>query len=226
MKQHFLIVANGPFLSVSHIQILAKNKIIIALDGAIEKCEKIKLMPNILLGDFDSLSKKTQEKWGVRETFNDISDTSNSYTGNFNLKIIPAKDQSKTDLEKAIAYCDTHHAATIDIVCATGGCMDHTLAALQALKINYRADRELILHTKTEKIFYLKNKKINLVGKIGDRVGITGFPKAILHSTGLIYNGNNTVIEFGITSSFCNQLASAQATLDVDGEALIIAQAA
>ena len=166
MKQHFLIIANGPFLSVSHIQKLAKNKIIIALDGAIEKCETINIVPNILLGDFDSISQKAREKWSIFEK---------EHAENF--KLISAEDQSKTDLEKAIVYCDAHNAETIDVVCATGGRMDHTLATLQTLKIHYRDSRKLILHTETENIFFIKNKKINITGKIGDYVGITGFPK-------------------------------------------------
>src|SRR3989338_10150730 len=196
MKQHFLIIANGPFLSVSHIQKLAKNKIIIALDGAIEKCETINIVPNILLGDFDSISQKAREKWSIFEK---------EHAENF--KLISAEDQSKTDLEKAIVYCDAHNAETIDVVCATDGRMDHTLATLQTLKIHYRDSRKLILHTETENIFFIKNKKINITGKIGDYVGITGFPKAQFTSSGLRYEGDQTAIAFGVTSSFCNQLA-------------------
>jgi len=56
----FLIIANGPSLTEKRIQTLSIGKTIVALDGAIEQLEKIKILLAIILGDFDSVSEKTR----------------------------------------------------------------------------------------------------------------------------------------------------------------------
>lgn len=214
---NYIIIANGPFIPSQLIREIMSEKIMIALDGAIQKLEKIHIQPTILLGDFDSIEIANHKKWGI------IENQHESYVGNFNIQIVPANNQSKTDLEKAIDYCDLHHAKTIDIICATDGRMDHTLGNLRLLKKVYRPNRPLHMHTATETIFYVENTTIEITGHVGSYCGIAAFPKACFSSTGLLFNGQNTELAFGMCDSFNNQLAEEKACIEIRGQALIIA---
>ena len=106
----FLIVGNGSFLASDIIQEAAQEKQIIALDGACETLARMGLMPHVILGDFDSVSDEGCQYWGIKETFHQIRDDSEPYTGHHGVKIVPAKDQLFTELMKAIRYCDENHA--------------------------------------------------------------------------------------------------------------------
>lgn len=49
------------------------QKIIIALDGASIKLAKMGILPDIILGDVDSLTW-AMSLWGIKQSFEDISD--------------------------------------------------------------------------------------------------------------------------------------------------------
>ena len=53
-------------------------------------------------------------------------------------------------------------------------------------------------------------------------VGILGFPKCIVNSTGLKYELKNSVLELGVAESISNRLVTSQARLSIKGEALVI----
>jgi len=218
-----IIIANGPFIPAKLIDEMIFGKTIIALDGAIHQLEKINIIPQILLGDFDSIDQQDYKKWGIRAGFDEISENEKSYLGNFNIQIVPAKNQLFSDLEKAIHYCDQLNAKTIDVICATDGRMDHTLNNLRALRREHKPNRSLQIYTATEKIFYVKDHSIEIMGDIGDYCGIAAFPEAHFSSQGLLFDGKNSILQFGFNDSFSNQLTQQNARIEIKGEALIIA---
>ncbi|MEC7135122.1 MAG: thiamine diphosphokinase [Candidatus Thermoplasmatota archaeon] len=103
-----LIVGNRP-LTRNIIQI-SKDKMIIAADGGADKLLEYEILPDKVIGDFDSISDKAATK---------LEDW-----------LILNKDIQKTDLEKAVDYAIERGSKKIQIVGWSGGRIDHTLAAL------------------------------------------------------------------------------------------------
>lgn len=218
--EKFLIVANGPFLARSIIEELADGRTIIALDGASDRLGRRGIIPNVILGDFDSVEENNV--WGIKQTFPGISANSAPYQGKYGVTIVPAKDQNQTDLSKAIRYCDRNGTSQIDIVCATGGRIDHSIGNIRSLRTHFKRGRPIFIHSEQQSLFCAKNEKTKLQGEPGDHCGVFAFPGATISSSGFKYDVGEYRLEYGISESSCNQIVSHTATIDVTGEVLVV----
>lgn len=209
---NFLIVANGQFLAKELIVEAARNKIIIALDGAAEKLRQMNIVPHVILGDFDSLSEEQMQYWGIKS----LTDEHEPYSGKEGVLIVPAYDQTYSDLEKAIHYCDQQRASSITIVCATAGRLDHHEHAMHILADYYRPDRSMWLHTDQQTLRYARDEEVVIHGQPGDKCGINAKHTGRVSSQGLKYECHHAEV------SFCNELSGKTATLTITGGALLI----
>ncbi len=212
----FIIIANGPFLDPDIIREAIQNRQIIALDGAADKLLAINIKPDVILGDFDSIHPQTQAYWGITQTFIAMSEYAKPYMGHHGVKIVPAKDQSTTDLVKAIQYCDQEQAQDISIICATGGREDHHEASKQALQTEYRANRPIILHSEQQTLRWAENETVTLQGEEGDHCGFVAHGAGHGHSIGLLYPCHH------IPVSLCNRLSQCDAQITIKGGALLM----
>lgn len=212
----FVIIANGPFLYRDIILEAVQNKQVIVLDGALNKLRWLQSKyVDCILGDFDSVDATAQDFWGITQSFHDITDASVPYTGMYNTLIVPAKNQDRTDLEKAIDYCDKHEASSITLLCAAGGRADHHEAVMRAMRHAYQPNRVITLHTEQQSLRYAQNEVVKFDGQVGDHCGFVSTNSGYATSNGLLYPCENH------HESFCNQLSSPQASLAVHGEALL-----
>lgn len=219
--QDWVIIANSPGMNVNHVQKYVGNKKVLVLDGAADYIRHTSIHPDVILGDFDSVTDKGY--WGITGTFHDIDDNSQPYEGHFDVLIVPAKDQDLTDLEKGILYCDAKEARSITIVNATaGGRMDHTLGNIGLLRKYDNPTRPLCILTETGCLEYIKDRTGKIEGKIGSDCAIMGYPEALMTTTGLKYNGQDYPLKLGLQESVCNTLASPVAVVSIKGEALLI----
>jgi thiamine pyrophosphokinase len=217
----YVIIANGDFLSKSFIQTMTHGKTIVALDGAVNKLLAFDIKPHIIVGDFDSLDTDTQRYWDITKTFNAMDVHSKPYLGRYDTLIVPSKDQSKTDLVKGIHYCDSQNASDIILLCALGGRIDHDEGNKRALRLEYKKSRPITLYTETHMLRYVKDETIHVTGKIHDKVAVLGYPRAVFSSTGLEYEGDDSALNFGY-DSICNALKNPQATIVIQGEAVVM----
>ncbi|VVC76450.1 hypothetical protein AQUSIP_17630 [Aquicella siphonis] len=218
----YLIVADGNFLAREILEEAAQNKTIIALDAAADKLARIGILPDILLGDFDCDTEAHAAYWGIRETFSRLDDNTSPYVGNHGVTIVPRKNQNLTDLIKAIRYSDEHQAASITLICATGGRLDHHEAALRSLRSEYKKERPLILHTEQQTLCYAKNDTCVIPGVSGDKCAILAFPQGMFTSEGLVYDVTDYKLEFGYSESYANALKNSRAIVTITGEALLM----
>lgn len=216
----WVIVANGSPFPVNELKESLKGRKVLALDGAVDRFKSLQLYPDYILGDFDSVEDPAY--WGISAIFSEIDEHHSPYRGNFGTIIIPAGDQNYSDLEKGIIYCDEAKASSLLIVQATGGRMDHTLVNIGLLKKHYRPDRDLIIVTEKEQIFYLCNAEIVIEGGVGEYCAIMGYPQALMTTSGLAYNGNEYPLKLGVQESACNTIVDSKATISIQGEALVI----
>lgn len=219
--KHAVIVANGPFLAKEIIEEAVKNKHIVALDGAANRLAQIGILPNVVLGDFDSMPESGRNVWGLHKHFHDMSTTDSPYLGNYGVTIVPAKDQKHTDLTKAIHFCDTQGFDAITVICATGGRLDHHQATMTALRREYKKDRPILLHTEQQTVCFMKDGKLVVKGRPGDKVGISAYPSATVTTSGLLYELKDHALEIGMTESTCNELTGKTAQVHVQGEAIV-----
>lgn len=217
---HFAIVANGDFLVKEIITEALADKIVIALDGAADRLGALGFIPNIILGDFDSI--QTDNIWGIQKSFSDIHDADLPYTGNFNVLVVPAKNQLLTDLDKAIQYCDAHAAESITILCALGARQDHHEGTIRLLQKAYRPNRFIQLHSESQTLQFAKDETLTIFGQAGDKCGVLAFPRAIMSSQGLEYEAKDLELVFGLSENICNALLREKAMLTISGEALVV----
>jgi thiamine pyrophosphokinase len=111
-----LILANGEPPSWQRIhELLENHDLFLATDGAVHKAASLGVYPDLVTGDFDSISM-------------DVA------SGQFpNAEFVETLDQSHTDLEKAVQVAIDRGATFVTIAGATGGRIDHTLGNLSLL---------------------------------------------------------------------------------------------
>ena len=107
-----LIISGGEY---SPVKLKEKYDLIIACDKGYLYAKKMKIKPDIIIGDFDSspVPKFKKEKINI-------------------IKVSSVKDDTDTSL--AIKYALRNNYKNIDIICALGNRLDHTLANIQMLK--------------------------------------------------------------------------------------------
>lgn len=109
-----IIVANGLFPQSEHvIEIINNADKIICCDGAINNLLKHHIVPDVIIGDLDSISGFAK----------------NEFAG----KIVHISDQNTNDLTKAVNWCKENKIDDIIIVGATGKREDHAIANISLL---------------------------------------------------------------------------------------------
>lgn len=213
---HYVIIADGPFLPDPLIKTAIINHVVIALDGAVNHLQALDIIPDVILGDFDSIDSESQIHWGIRKTFSQLKLEDESYIGEYGVRIVPRLDQNFTDLEKAIQYCDQHAAEQITLLCATGGREDLHEGMKIAIQNAYRYNRPILVHTNTQTLRYAQDESIQFHGQCGDYCGFIGLNSGRCSSEGLIYECES------IAYSICNRMKFQTATIHVQGGAILI----
>lgn len=180
----------------------AQDARIIALDGAANKLARLGIMPDIILGDFDSFQEEA--------CFEKVE------------KII-LLDQNFTDLQKALKF-SKQNATSIHVVCALGGRLDHQQANIQSLQGDYSEYCPIYLHNEVQTLEFVRDKTVHIRGQHHDYCGLFGMPEAmmIVKNDGLEY-GSDTPYHLNQKqfSSSNRLVGDAGAIIEIKGEALV-----
>ena len=109
LLQKCLIISGGKF---DKIKLQDNYNLIIACDKGYVHASKLKISPDIIVGDFDS-SKMPRASANI-------------------IAVDPVKDDTDTGL--AVKYALRNGYKVIDIICALGGRIDHSLANISLMK--------------------------------------------------------------------------------------------
>ncbi|MDO8480539.1 MAG: thiamine diphosphokinase [Nanoarchaeota archaeon] len=153
------IIANGTVNDGTWLKRHLKG-VIIAADGGANTCRKQGIVPDYIVGDFDSAKPETLEFFKKKST------------------ILQDSDQNSTDLQKALKLAAKLKATNILVFGAIGNNLDHTMS--NVLSLNTKC---AMLDERHE--IYVVEKKIAVSGKPGDIVSII----ALTDVAGMTYAG-------------------------------------
>lgn len=115
-----LIITGGGFDEAFAVSFLSENRYdyVIAVDNGLSYARRLGICPDLIVGDMDTYGKKDLDEYRRR-----------------GVRVIPLEpEKDDTDTERAVREAVALGADT-DILCATGGRIDHLLANIHNLKI-------------------------------------------------------------------------------------------
>tara|TARA_Y100000768_G_scaffold379451_1_gene355218 strand:+ start:190 stop:825 length:636 start_codon:yes stop_codon:yes gene_type:complete len=147
-------------------KLLNGAKKIICIDGGADKLLKIGFEPTLIIGDLDSLDNDPK---------------------NYNCEVMKISNQSNTDLEKGLDWCQQNNIQTVALIGFTGLRDDHYLASLWSM-LHYSDRIAVTIISDQYKILCLKGLSKLHVSK-GQTISIiTSSPDTLIKTKGLKYN--------------------------------------
>jgi len=180
------------------------KRFLIAADGGANYLKKKNILPDIIIGDLDSISKSALNYFQTKK-----------------VKIEKIEEQDTTDFEKCLKFCIRKKLNDIVVLGATGIRPDQTLNNFSVLK-RY-SDRLRIKLVEDEfEIFFIK-RKIKFRYKPNQTVSFLGLPKADNVSTkGLEYLLSNEDLEFGVREGTLNKSVSDSVSISYGSGSILL----
>lgn len=175
---------------------------IVCADGGANKARRLGIRPNLIIGDLDSISSSTR-KYFAR------------------VPLIRLDSQNSTDLEKALDHLLKLDIRSADVLGATGGRPDHSLANFSILK-KYRKEISLrfIDPYGTLQIIEGKNR-LNL--GVGSLISLMPLGRCDgITTTGLKYALLSEALELGVREGTSNEVIASPVTINVKKGCLLI----
>ena len=204
-----LLVSGGSIESIKLLKEIAKDMdFIICADGGTDYCIKANLIPNIIIGDLDSISKKG---------LNFIEEN------NISIVKFPVK-KDNTDTELAIDYLIEKGFIDITLLGAIGSRMDHSLGNILLLKKlkDKNIKGKIIDH---HNIIYLVDNKLKVKSRANFYVSIIPITDNGIEVSlkGFEYPLFEAKLEFGSTLGISNSVSENYGFIEIhNGMALVI----
>lgn len=202
-----LIISSGKIENLKLLEkLVSENDFIVCADGGIDNIRKINKIPDLVIGDFDSISKDGLDF--IRER-------------NIKIEKFP-KMKDKTDTQLAIDILIERGFTDIEMTGVTGSRMDHTLANIFLLKdLNLRSINTKIVDDNNT--IYIVDDFLKL-GKLDNYISLVPISSEgiIVSLKGFLYNLDKKYIPFGSTMGISNEIKEALGTVQIHmGQALL-----
>lgn len=173
-NKHTVIIANGEFPKHYYPLACIKNSsYIICLDGALQASLNNNIIPDIIIGDGDSISDELKQHYAH--------------------SLIIYTDQNTNDLTKSINYCIKRGISEIKIVAATGKREDHTLGNISLL-LEYMSKVNVEMITDYG-VFTPISSTTKFESMLGQQVSIFNIDDSPITSINLKYSLNKLVLK-------------------------------
>lgn len=201
-----IIIANGDLPKKSVVTFLQKKNYstLICADGGANSAHKLKLIPDFIIGDFDSIDKN------IFKTFRSRS------------KFIKIKRQNDTDVEKCLKFAIKNKYDEVVLLGATGDRLDHSICNIGISLKYFEKIKISLVHKNSILVPY--SGIVNLNTEIGEIVSLYGFDsQTTIDSKGLKYQLKNVALPFGKKESTSNVAISNCVNLKIkNGIVLVI----
>jgi thiamine pyrophosphokinase len=201
-----IIVGNGYLPRKSEINKLLSLgfDFLIAADGGANSTRKIGILPNLIIGDFDSISNENLE-----------------YYQKMGIKTEQLKRQNDTDIEKAIKYLISKKVSKAIIFGGSGDRLDHTFGNIGNLLKYYEKIQLYLVHQKT--IVNVLFGEISIKTQIGETISLYGLDEFTKISTiGLKYELKNQALPFGEKDGTSNLAIQNPIKISSNGKILLM----
>lgn len=182
---------------------------IIAVDKGLESLYLLKILPNHIVGDFDS----------VNETIINFYNTKNIPIHKYN----PEKDYTDTDI--AIKLAISLNSTNITIIGATGTRLDHTLANIHILCTCLEEEIPCEIIDPHNKIYLIKSKieleKSNIYGKYISLIPLTSTVNGVTLN-GFKYPLKDYTLKIGESLGISNEVVDDVAKIEIKQGILIV----
>lgn len=197
-SSEIVVVAAGP--GPSRVTGLPAHGLVIAADGGLERCARLGLRADVLVGDLDSAPVElvaAAERAGVEVVRH------------------PARKDA-TDLELALDEALARGAERITVVCSAGGRLDHLLALALLLGSDRYRDVEVDALAGGARLHVIRGSR-TLTGAPGELVTLLalGGPARGIVTEGLEYPLSGEALEPGSSRGVSNVFTAALARIDV-----------
>lgn len=199
-----VIFANGVLGWVDPLDVAAASQVlIIAADGGANHCRALGLVPQVLIGDLDSVAPEVLvdlEQRGIEIQRHPV-------------------DKDQTDLELALEYAVRRDAEPIIIYGAAGGRWDMTVANLLLLAHGQLAQRTIRLMGNGQQTVLLTGAvTYHLHGEVGDLVSLIPLSEAVSGVTlkGFVYPLHAATLTLGSSRGVSNRLERDGATITIE----------
>lgn len=197
------IFANGNFEGSDTILTeIRDDDLIISADGGAQHCIRIGLIPNVVIGDMDSIAPSLVE---------DLKSQNVQF-------ITYPRDKNETDLELALSYAVQKGVDQILFQGLLGGRLDQSLANLLLLTRDEWKHVDLVVSQGPDIAYLMRDeKKISLRGKPGDLVSLIPVSETVTGVTaqGLRWKLENVDLVIGNTLSVSNEMIGSSAWVKI-----------
>lgn len=186
-------------------------ELMIAVDSGMEFFRQAELIPDIIIGDFDSVQPDTLAYFEKKKGIDWV-------------RLIPEKDD--TDTEAAIRRAIEEKCKRIHLLGATGNRIDHVLGNIQLLGIGLSAQAEIFIVDKNNRIRMIDaGIQIKKEEQYGDYVSLIPFTPEVtgVTLTGMKYPLSNFCLKCYNSLGISNEIVSDAAEIKLrDGVLLVL----
>jgi len=207
---YIVIIANAPTLDITPYQgAIDMADYVIAADGGALPLAYAERLPDLVIGDMDSLDLKTLESLAERGV---------------EMRRFP-REKDETDLELALLHAAALGATSIDVLGALGGRWDHTLANVALLALPELQGRATRLLADRQVVFLVRDSAV-LAGQRGDTVSLIPLAGAAYGVTteGMRYPLHDATLSFERARGVSNVLLEPPGRVSLRAGLLLVVQ--
>jgi len=199
----FLLIANGELDSktLKKIQWDQIDKIV-AADGGTLKALSFGIVPDVVIGDLDSISPDARRKLD-------------------HIRFIYQPSQELNDLEKALIFCSEEKAERVIVLGFTGERIDHTMNNFSILA-RYDQILNLELYDRFARMFFVRDK-FSYTGTRGQTVSLIPLGKVDgITTKGLKYTLQDEPLHFGEREGASNECTDGPFSISIRNGVLLV----
>ena len=199
---HAWVVTGGEPQGSERLAELAPPQLVVAADSGADVARSLGLVPDVIVGDFDSVTPAAAAAVPEQRRF-------------------PA-DKDATDLALALAEARDRGAASISVVGGAGGRLDHFLANVAALASDEPGAVRVDALMGSARLWVVRHRE-TIRGAVGDLVTLLahGGPATGIHTTGLRWALDGETLEAGSSRGVSNVFAAPEATVTLEAGVIL-----
>ncbi len=205
-----ILLANGDLYDPVYARaLLLPDDLVIAANGGTRLAWALERVPDLLIGDADSLPEPLQ-RWLAEHA-------------------VPRhehpREKDETDLELALRHVVGLGATSVLFLGVTGSRLDHTLANISLLALAQQAGLRAEVVVERQHLFLLSDR-IDLVGRAGQTVSLLPWGGDVrgVETEGLQWELKGADLPFGPARGISNVMRGERATISIERGMLLVVQ--